>query len=121
MKIAIINYGLFSLNLIRQTLLSNKYQFFEINNIKALDNYLSIYNIALVISDEVNFKSLTILNSRKEFGLKKVSLILITSPSNNSIKNEMKEFEDDVFLYKPFTSQELLKKIQYFEFKDALK
>lgn len=121
MKIAIINYGLFSLKLIQQTLKSNKYQFLETNNTKTLDTYLSIYNIDLVISDEVNFKSLTFLNNGKQFGLKKVALILITSPLNDSIKNDMKEFEDDVFLYKPFTSEELLKKNQYFEFKNALK
>lgn len=122
MKIAIIDDDRLMLKSLHHTLETNGHNVFTTDKVENLRKHLLEKQIELIISDVMmpNVESLDFLNHLSELGFKKIPVILISSLSNPTLLKKMNEHGLSDFLHKPFTNEQLLRKINYIELKNFL-
>ena len=122
MNIAIIDDDKLILMSLQHTLQMYGHSVFITDSVDYLGQHIIEKQIDLIISDVMmpNVESLAFLSYFKELGYKKVPVILISSLSDSILLKKMNEYGLSDFLHKPFTNEQLIKKVNYFEFKKSI-
>ena len=122
MKIAIIDDDRLMLKSLQHTLEMNSHDVFITDSVDNLRSHILEEQIDLIISDVMmpDVENLAFLTNFKELGHRKLPVILISSLSDSVLTKKMSEHGLSDFLHKPFTNEQLLRKINYIALKNSL-